>query len=142
MFHCVFHCAFFAALHSAVLFFSSSLADVALRLGPYMSISCRKDVCTRTQLVHMSRQIEVEKPKKHTRPPNHDDPQIPQPDLRFARGNSKTTRTTNQTQKKGAGAQTQHPQNRFAKGHSGLTTASASKTCDKNELRTTTFKQT
>ena len=64
MFHCVFHCAFFAALHSAVLFFSSSLADVALRLGPYMSISCRKDVCTRTQLVHMSRQIEVEKPKK------------------------------------------------------------------------------
>ena len=51
--------------------------------------------------------------------------------------------TTNQTQtKKGAGAQTKHPQNRFAKGHSGLTTASASKTCDKNELRTTTFKQT
>ena len=49
----------------------------------------------------MSRQIEVEKPKKHTRQPNHDDPQIPQPDLRFARGNSKTTRTINQTQKKG-----------------------------------------
>ena len=45
------------------IFFSSSLADVALRLGPYMSISCRKDVCTRTQLVHMSRQIEVKKPK-------------------------------------------------------------------------------
>ena len=44
-------------------FFSSSLADVALRLGPYMSISCRKDVCTRTQLVHMSRQIKVEQPK-------------------------------------------------------------------------------
>ena len=32
--------------------------------------------------------------------------------------------------------------NRFAKGHSGLTTASFSKTCEQNELRTTTFKQT
>ena len=43
---------------------------------------------------------------------------------------------------KGAGARTKHPQNRFAKGHSGLTTASLSKTCEQNELRTTTFKQT
>ena len=30
-------------------FFSSRLADVALRLGPYMSISSQKDICTRTQ---------------------------------------------------------------------------------------------
>ena len=45
--------------NSPAIFFSS-LADVALRLGPYMSISCQKDVCTRTQLVHMSRQIGVE----------------------------------------------------------------------------------
>jgi len=83
-----------------------------------------------------------QKNKKHTRPPNHDDPQIPQPDLRFARGNSKINNKKPDTQsKKGARAQTKHPQNRFAKGHSGLTTA-ASKTWDKNELRTTTFKQT
>ena len=33
--------------------------------------------------------------KKHTRPPKHDDPQIPQPDLCFARENSKTARKTN-----------------------------------------------
>ena len=31
------------------IFFSSRLADVALRLGPYMSISSQKDICTRTQ---------------------------------------------------------------------------------------------
>ena len=81
------------------------------------------------------------KTKQNTRPPNHDDPQIPQPDLRFARGNSKPDKKqTRHT--KGAGARTKHPQNRFAKGHSGLTTASLSKTCEQNELRTTTFKQT
>jgi len=80
----------------------------------------------------MSRQIEVKSNKKHTKPPNHDDPQIPQPDLRFARGNSKTNNNKTHThQKNGAGAQTKHPQNRFAKGHSGLTTASLSKTCEK-----------
>ena len=50
---------------SAFVFFSSGLADVALRLGPYMSISCRKDVCTRTQLVHTSRQIKIETTKNH-----------------------------------------------------------------------------
>jgi hypothetical protein len=38
-------------------FFSSRLADVALRLGPYMSISSRKDICTRTNKVHKGRQI-------------------------------------------------------------------------------------
>ena len=32
-----------------LFFFSSRLADVALRLGPYMSISSQKDICTRTQ---------------------------------------------------------------------------------------------
>ena len=49
----------------------------------------------------MSRQIEVKKNKKHTRPPNHDDPQIPQPDLRFARGNSKTNNNKPNTKEKG-----------------------------------------
>ena len=38
-------------------FFPSRLADVALRLGPYMSISSRKDICTRTNKVHKGRQI-------------------------------------------------------------------------------------
>ena len=40
-----------------IFFFSSSLADVALRLGPYMSISSEKKFVQRTQLVQMSRQI-------------------------------------------------------------------------------------
>ena len=71
------------------------------RLGPYMSISCLKDVCTRTQLVHIRRQIKVEQPKKHKRPPKHNDPQIPQPDLRFARENRETASKTNKTNKRG-----------------------------------------
>ena len=49
----------------------------------------------------MSTQIEVKKNKKHTRPPNHDDPQIPQPDLRFARGNNKTNNNKPNTKEKG-----------------------------------------
>ena len=69
-------------------FFSSSLADVALRLGPYMSISCQKDICTRTQLVHKSRQIKTNQQTHRTN--NHDDPQIPQPDLRFVKRKQQT----------------------------------------------------
>ena len=42
-----------------------------------------------------------QKTKKHTRPPNHDDPQIPQPDLRFARERSKTAGKTTKTNKRG-----------------------------------------
>ena len=42
---------------------------------------------------------------------------------------------------KGPEPKQKHPPKRFAKGHSGLTTASLSKTCE-NELRTTTFKKT
>ena len=69
---------------------------------------------------------------KNTKPPTHDDPQIPQPDLRFVRERGKQTQKPNQTQTNGAGAQKQHPQDQSAKGHSGLTTASLSKTCDMN----------
>ena len=47
-------------------FFSSCLADVALRLGPYISISSQKDICTRTQEVHQSWQIKIN--QKNTRP--------------------------------------------------------------------------
>ena len=111
-------------------FFSSSLADVALRLGPYMSISCRKDVCTRTQLVHMSRQIDVKKPK------NTQDHQTTTTRKSPSQTCVSPEETAKQPEKqprhtKGAGARTKHPQNRFAKGHSGLTTASLSKTCEK-----------
>ena len=42
---------------------------------------------------------------------------------------------------KGQEPKQKHPQKRFAKGHSGLTTASHSKTCQ-NELSTTTFSET
>ena len=70
------------------IFFSSRLADVALRLGPYMSISCQKDICTRTQMVHKGRQIKIN--QKPHRANNHDDPQIPQPDLRFVKRKQQT----------------------------------------------------
>ena len=43
--------------------------------------------------------------KKHTRPPNHDDPQIPQPDLRFVKAKKTQTRHT-----KGQGPKQKHPQ--------------------------------
>ena len=39
----------FCVMSASAFFFSSRLADVALRLGPYMSISSQKDICTRTQ---------------------------------------------------------------------------------------------
>ena len=64
-----------------------------------------------------------------------DDPQIPRPDLRFVKRNNKPD-----TQK-GPESKQKHLPKRFAKGHSSLTTASLSKTCE-NELRTTTFKET
>ena len=38
-------------------FFSSSMADVALWLGPYMSISSKTSICTRTKTVWKCRQI-------------------------------------------------------------------------------------
>ena len=41
-------------------------------------------------------------------------------------------RTKPNTDKNGAEAQKQHPQDQSAKGHSGLTTASLSKTCEMN----------
>ena len=70
------------------IFFSSGMADVALWLGPYMSISSQNDICTRTQKVQKCRQITTNPKKNHTR--HQDDPQIPQPDLRFVKNkNSK-----------------------------------------------------
>ena len=42
----------------------------------------------------------------------HDDPQIPEPDLRFASGKTKQTAKAKNSRKRGQ-AQTEHPQNRF-----------------------------
>ena len=95
------------------------MADVALWLGPYMSISSKNVIVQgpkRPGNAGKSQQTNL-----HTDQP--DDPQIPQPDLRFVKRNSKPD-----TQK-GARAQTKTPTKRFAIGHSGLTTASHSKTC-------------
>ena len=76
-------------------FFSSSLADVALRLGPYMSISCEKMF-----VQGHSWSIRAGRSKQTTKTTNHDDPQIPQPDLRFVRESSKPDQKPNQTQTK------------------------------------------
>ena len=68
------------------LFFSSSLADVALWLGPYMSISSQKR--------HLYKdpegpEVQANHNKPKTTQKQQDDPQIPQPDLRFVKANSK-----------------------------------------------------
>ena len=103
------------------LFFSSSMADVALWLGPYMSISSKNVICTRTEKVRNAGKSRQK--NQYTDQP--DDPQIPQPDLRFVKRNSKPDTQKGQEPKQ------KHPQKRFAKGHSGLTTVSYSKTCIK-----------
>ena len=87
-------------------FFSSSMADVALWLGPYMSISSKNVICTKTQKVRKCRQITTN--QNHTNQP--DDPQIPQPDLRFVKEEQQTRHT------KGARAQTTTPTKRICQG--------------------------
>ena len=78
------------------LFFSSSLADVALWLGPYMSISGKTSHCTRTKTVWKCRQIT-------TTTTTHNPARRPaNPPARLAfRQEKQQTRQT-----KGAGAQT------------------------------------
>ena len=107
----------------AAIFFSSSVADVALWLGPYMSISGKTSLCTRTK--RSGNAGKSQQPQNHTTQP--DDPQIPQPDLRFVKRNHKPDK------RKGPEPKQKQPPKRFAKRHSGLTTASFSKTCE-NEL--------
>ena len=76
-------------------FFSSRLADVALRLGPYMSISSQKDILYKDP-GGPSKLANPNKPEKH-KTNTHDDPQIPQPDLRFRQEkNSKPDKKTGQ----------------------------------------------
>ena len=77
------------------LFFSSGMADVALWLGPYMSINCQNYICTRTQKVHKCRQIKSHQTTHKTH--NQDDPKIPQPDLRFVK-KQKQQRSARKTQ--------------------------------------------
>ena len=73
--------------------------------------------------------------KRQTRANNHDDPQIPQPDLRFVKRKQQTR------QKTGQGPNKQQPQKGFAKGHSGFTTVPLHKSLQ-NELSTATFRET
>ena len=79
-------------------FFSSSMADVALWLGPYMSISRKKSICTRTKRVRKCRQITTNQTTQRParRPAN--------PPARHAYREKQQTRHT-----KGAGAQTKTP---------------------------------
>jgi len=97
------------------------MADVALWLGPYMSISSKTSLYKDQKGPTM--QANHNKPKNNTKQP--DDPQIPQPDLRFA------TRKSKPDTQKGPEPKRKQTQKRFASGRSGLTTASGTKTCQK-----------
>ena len=48
--------------NTPTFFFSSSMADVALWLGPYMSISSKNVICTRTEKARKCRQITTNQP--------------------------------------------------------------------------------
>ena len=108
-------------LISGFFFFSSSMADVALWLGPYMSISSKTSLYKDPKGPAM--QANHNKPKTTQKKP--DDPQIPQPDLRFA------TRKSKPDTQKGPEPKRKQPQKRFASGRSGQTPASLTKTCKK-----------
>ena len=71
----------------------------------------RKYICTRTNKVLWGgKSIETTQTKKPQRPTKNDDPQIPQPDLRFASGNSEANgRKQTKTPQNGARAQTKTP---------------------------------
>ena len=96
-----------------------------------MSISSKNVICTKTQKVRKCKQITTN--QNHTNQP--DDPQIPRQICVSSKKNSKPDTQKRQEPKQ------KHPQKGFAKGHSGLTTASRSKTC-RNELSTTKFSET
>ena len=78
----------------------------------------------RSRSAGKSQQIKQQKPNKQ-----QDDPQIPQPDLRFVKAKNSKPDT-----QRGKSPNKKHPQTGFAKGHSGLTTVSHSKTCQKNNI--------
>ena len=80
-------------------FFFSSMADVALWLGPYMSISRKTSICTRTKRVRKCRQITTNQTTQ--RPARR--PANPPARLAFRQEKQQTRHT------KGAGAQTKTP---------------------------------
>ena len=82
------------------VFFPSSMADVALRLGPYVSISSKTSICTRTKRVRKCRQITI---NQTTHRPARRDPANPPARLAFRQEKQQTRHT------KGAGAQTKTP---------------------------------
>ena len=95
-------------MDESTLFFSSGMADVALWLGPYMSISSQNDICTRTQKVQKCRQITTnQKPHKTPRRPAN-------PPARFA-FRQKTKQQTKHT-KGQEPAQTTTPTKRICQG--------------------------
>ena len=107
------------------------MADVALWLGPYMSISSKMSICTRTKTVWKCRQITTNQTTHKTSQTTRKSPS----QTCVVKRNNKPDK------QKGPEPKQKHPPKRFAKGHSGLTTASFSKTCE-NEFKTTTFKKT
>jgi hypothetical protein len=84
---------------SDIFFFPSGMADVALWLGPYMSISRKKSICTRTKRVRKCRQITTNQTTQ--RPARR--PANPPARLAFRQEKQQTRHT------KGAGAQTKTP---------------------------------
>ena len=100
-----------------LVFFSSSVADVALKARSLYERKHKKKFVQGHKSIGLGKSI---KPThNHKKQQKNDDPQIPQPDLRFASGETKQTAKPKQTQN-GARAQTEHPRNRFAKRCSGF----------------------
>ena len=80
-------------------FFFPPVWPIRTRLGPYNCVSSEKQECTRTRVVQKLRQIitKTTTNKKQKKPTTKNDPQIPQPDLRFA------TKQNSEATKNGAG---------------------------------------
>ena len=88
-------CEFLTDFPNRVIFFLTPVWPIRTRLGPYNCVSSEKQECTGTRVVQKLRQIitktTTNKQQKTTTTKN--DPQIPQPDLRFAtKQNSEATR--------------------------------------------------
>ena len=93
------------------------MADVALKARSLYERKHKKKFVQGHKSIGLGKSI---KPThNHKKQQKNDDPQIPQPDLRFASGETKQTAKPKQTQN-GARAQTEHPRNRFAKRCSGF----------------------
>ena len=98
---------------------------IRTRLGPYNCVSSEKQECTRTRVVQKLRQIitKTTTNKKQKTTTTKNDPQIPQPDLRFA------TKQNSEATKNGAGPNKTKKAFRFALDTVTLATVSSSKTC-------------